>query len=110
MDRSAGGSRLHNDIRNLFRRPSLAAHQAEDKLVIVFDQAWGIDKIALAHRVQQVLDGSGCRDQLRRVGGDLEFRLLAALHHNRRDARHAVKPRFDFITSCLPYFGQGNGA
>ena len=52
-DRRAGGRGLDDDVGDLLRRARLAAHQAQDELVIVFDQPGRIDHVAAADRVQQ---------------------------------------------------------
>ena len=89
-------------LRDVLERARLAADQAQHQLVIVLEQARRVDQVAAADRVEEVRDGDLRLQQLRRIGLDLELRLLAALHDDRRHAGHAIQPRLEVVGRQLP--------
>ena len=73
--------------------------------MITLQQAWRIDEIGSPHGIQNVSNGDARREQLRRIGRDVKFRLLPALHDHRGHAFQTVQPRLHFISRHLPQLG-----
>ena len=73
------------------RTMRLPAYQAEHQLMIALHHAGRVDHITGAEGIEQSGHGDVGPQQLGRVGTDLEFRLLAALHDNRGDAAQAIQ-------------------
>src|SRR6185437_4323101 len=96
-------------VGDLLRRSHLAAHQRQHQLMIAFEESGGIDEVGTLHRIQDVGDGDVRGQQFRRVGRDVEFRLLSALHQNCGHAVQPVQSRLDVVGGHLPELGLRNG-
>src|SRR5439155_3838032 len=74
---------------DFLRSTDLTIHQAEVKLVVAFQKARRVDQVGFANRVQNVIDRNPSRQQLGRLGDDVELRFLSSLND---DGRNALEP------------------
>ncbi len=72
-------SRLDHYTANLFRSAHLPVDEAENKLMIFFQQTGGIDQVGASHRLQDVGNRDTGHQQLGRIGNNVKLRLLPAL-------------------------------
>ena len=99
---------LDDDLPELFGIVYLCVHQSEVQLMVLLQQAGRVDEVGAPHRVENVGDRDACRQQLRWIRSDVEFRLLSSLHQHRRDAVEAVQARLQFVGGHRPELGLRN--
>ena len=73
--------RLYYNIADFLGIMHLAADQAEDELMVLFQQCRRIDQVTFRSNVQDIRDCDLRFDQFFRVGLHLKFGFLAALNH-----------------------------
>ena len=93
---------LHHNLADLLWRSNLAADEAEDQLMIVLDQAGGVDEVRAANGVENVVDGDAGREEARRFGRYLEFRDAATLNENGGNAIEPVYARLEVVSGDFP--------
>ena len=102
FDGNAGGAVLDDDLPELFGAVDLGADEAEDKLMVRFVEAGGVEQVGGVDGVDEISDGDAGEQQFGGVGGDCELRHLAALHDDGADAGEPVERRLQFVGGDLP--------
>ena len=98
-----------DDVADFIRRPRLAADQAQYELMILLYHAGRVDHVAAADGVENIRDGNPGLHELGWVRLHFEFRHLAALHHDRRNAGLAIEARLDIVGGHFPERSLGDG-
>src|SRR5580700_9495061 len=107
-NRNSSGGGFDDDLANLFGRMYLAADQAQNELMVIFEQAGRIDEIRATNSVQNVGDGDTRGQQARGIRRNLKFRNAATLHDHCGDAIEAVEARLQVVGSNFPKIGLGD--
>src|SRR4029077_4873003 len=85
-----------------FRRVHLAADQAQNKLMIVLEQAGRIDQVRAANAIENVRDRYSRGDQARGIRSDLVFGYAAALNDDRSHSVETIDARLEVISGDFP--------
>ncbi len=109
MYRNARRRCLDDYARNLLGSANLGINQPQHELMIFLQQPGRIDEVRASHRLEDVGNRNPGHQQLGRIGDDMKFRLLAALHEDCRDAVQPIQARLDFIGRHFPQPGLLNG-
>ena len=75
--------------------------------MVAFQKARRVDQVGFANRVQNVIDRNPSRQQLGRLGDDVELRFLSSLNDDGRNALEPVQAWLHLVGCHLPQPGLG---